>query len=463
MKNIILLATILVLHLFILSNLTFTAWPEMFSYPYLFSKGFKLYKDFILPYPPGLIFLLTGLFNLFGYSILVLKVMTWTLILAEDTLLYFIFRKVASDLKQMFLLLLIFVFVQSFLDGNQLWFDFATVIPTLLGFSFLLSWIEKGKKLSLFLASLCLSISILIKQTSLIYFVIFLLFYFLLKKRIIYQELGTIFLGLVVGLMMLFLYLLSISSFPEFWNWVIYYPLFKWSQFPGYVIWEISRKEATVFLILVLPLLIGFLKIRNFYQNKIFLISFLFVISSIIAIYPRFTYFHLQPLLVFSILLSATIGDLLNKKIQKLYLVLVIISLTFVIFLIIKQELGKETRFYSEQEKNLAKEIKQYSNIDDKVFLLGPISSEYVFSSRVPPKHWSDNFGWYLEIPGVQDWILEEFIADPPKVIFRKTPQRGAWYELATYQPKKIVDFIYLNYQRVDNRKGDTEIWTRND
>ena len=92
----IVLILIGILHLLTLSQLTFTAWPEMLSYPYLISKEFIPYKDFIMPYPPGLVFILSTVFNIFGFSLIVLKTFTWILILLIDLMIFLILRRISG-------------------------------------------------------------------------------------------------------------------------------------------------------------------------------------------------------------------------------------------------------------------------------------------------------------------------------------------------------------------------------
>ena len=86
--------------------------------------------------------------------------------------------------------------------------------------------------------------------------------------------------------------------------------------------------------------------------------------------------------------------------------------------------------------------IKNSTKPDDLIFLLGPHSGLYVLSGRLPPKPWADNFAWYLEIPGVQDEIIKRWEGKIPKVVFTNNIQEGNWYDLGTYRPKKIVDWI---------------------
>jgi hypothetical protein len=100
-----------------------------------------------------------------------------------------------------------------------------------------------------------------------------------------------------------------------------------------------------------------------------------------------------------------------------------------------------------------AKKISEVSKKEDKIFLLGLPSSLYTLSDRLPAKPWIDNFGWYFEIPGVQEEMLARWKNNMPKSIFWQTPQEGNWYDLGVYQPKLVTEFITKNYNK------DGEVW----
>ena len=460
MKKVFLLA-ILGLHLFILSRLTFTAWPEMLSYPYLFSNGFALYRDFIMPYPPGLVLVLSGIFKLLGFNPQALVIFTWVLVLLTDLLVFLNLEQAIKKAEVSIYFTGLFIILQSFLDGNMLWFDFATVLPVLGGFLFAQKWLLKNYKRDLFLTVFCISIAVVIKQVAIIYLAFFILYYLTQRRKIIPGEVVVILSGIIIILLPLLLFLLLTGSFVEFWNWTIIYPLFEWSKFPGYVNFAISKKYFLVMVLLFLPIsgiLLNFIKPL---LNKLFWMSLAFLISALIAVYPRFSFFHLQPVLAFLIIVSAIIFNGLDKKFRVFYITLmffVVISLSVFLF---PSQIGGGIRFYGSYERGLARQISDLIKPGEKVFFLGLDSSGYIFTKTLPPKNWSDNFGWYLEIPGVQDWVLEGLKQNPPKFVFRRIPSEGNWYGLGTYQPKKIMDYIFLNYKKEGKIGEGVEIWIR--
>jgi hypothetical protein len=47
-----------------------------------------------------------------------------------------------------------------------------------------------------------------------------------------------------------------------------------------------------------------------------------------------------------------------------------------------------------------------------------------------------------LEIPGVQEEIIKRWENNKPKIVFTNNVAEGNWYDLGTYRPQKIVDWI---------------------
>lgn len=452
----------LLIHLFILFNLNYTAWPEMFSYPYLFSSGYALYKDFVMPYPPILIIVLTTVFKIFGFNILVLKLLTWGLILLVDLLVFLILRQIVINLKVAYFLLFVFIILQSILDGNQLWFDFATVLPLLLSMYFFISWFGKKELKYLILVGVFLSITILTKQIGLIYVLGFGLMYLVFSRGFKFNEVLNVLLGFMPGFLLFASYLLVTNTFWDFWNWGIYYPISEWSKFPGYTDLEITRREVLIFMGLLLPLGFSIFAFKKLLKSKEFLLSIAILICAIVAIYPRFSYFHLQPMIALSVICYGVIASELKGNILVKYLTVISVVVILIVLKVYPGVIGYQSRFYTASEIQTAELVRSLTQANEKVYLLGLHSSIYVFANRLPAKPWVDNFGWYLEIPGVQENILKQFENNPPKLILHKIPQNGEWFGLSTYRAKEISGYMRKNYNLVEVR-DDTEIWIRKD
>ncbi len=446
-------------HLLLLSLLNFTAWPEMISYPYLFTHGFTLYKDFIMPYPPLLIWLLSVVFHFAGFNPFALKLLTWVLIILGDFILFIILKKVITEKIWLIIFMGIFVFLQSILDGNMLWFDFATVIPLLCAFYYLLKWQEQNKSVYIFLTALFISLAIMIKQVALVYLLPFFFIVYMSEKQRVYRKLFYIFLGLLIPVIPLTAYIFLNDASKEFLEWTIIFPLVEWPKFPGYVNYRIPFKEFAMSLVLFFPVVLAPLNIKKIYLNKNLFSALIFLFAAIIAIYPRFSFFHLQPVLAFWIVLVAQLYFLFSGMWRKIHLFLIVLVAGLGL-LVSYQSFGGNIRFYEDSEQQTASMISVLSKPTERTLLLGLNSSLYAYSDTLPPLNWGDNFGWYLEIPGVQEWVITGMKKTPPKLIFWKNPKGGNWYDLGTYQPRKIADYVQTNYHKVGKIDG-VDIWQK--
>lgn len=422
------------IHLLLLANFRFTAWPEMISYPYLINNGFTLYKDFVHPYPPLLTIVLSVLFKFFGYKLIVLKIVTWAMILLNDFLIFAIAKKITGKSVDAFLSVTFYVFTQPFLEGNQLWFDLAIVTPVLAATYF---WIEKKYTKSGFL----FAVACLVKQTAGI-FLIAALLYFLFRK----ERLGSIlrfFMGPIILGILLLAYLYLNSSLTEFINWNLVYPFTFWNKFPGYVQMNLTNSQVVALILLFLPLLLAFRKIK---KNVIFVI---FLLCSLVLIYPRFSFFHFQLSLAFVAILYSMVS---------VYSVALVSILSILFF---AKGYRQEARFWNIDDIDLGNVISRQVDKDEIVFFLGLPSNYYVLSGRVPPKPWLDNYGWYFEVPGVSESTINRWEQNMPTKIIWQAPSVGNWFDLGTYQPKKVTEWIVANYNRLWEVKSGIWLWEK--
>lgn len=453
----IILIPILILHLLMLVNSQFTAWPEMLSYPYLFVNGFNLYSDYVIPYPPGLTLILALIYKIFGSSPEVLKYATWVLILAIDICLFFLLKKISKSDKIAWIALACFVVLQVLLDGNMLWFEIGFLLPTLLTFINFSSWLDTKKIKYLIFSGIFLTLGLLIKQTVLFYIIGLAIFYLSIRRKIIIAELFKILILPSVLLSSFLIYLISINSFLDFWNWNIYYPLFVWSKFPGYGGFHISIKDLITTGIIFLPAI--FLFKRNILRHKKLLLTITFITASVLAIYPRLVFFHLQPVLAFLVIGYLQIFLIIKGNFKKAFLLVVLFSFILATYILSRNfSFTEGTRFYDETDKKTS-QIIQSTVSDRKVFLLGLYSSYYVYSDTLPPKPWVDNFGWYFEVPGVQEKVISGLSSERIEFVFIKKAEHNNWYEIGTYQPQKVMDFIKENYELNDVINSEVEVW----
>lgn len=455
---------IILVQLFILNNITFTAWPEMFSYPYLINNGFKLYQDIALPYEPILSESLAVLYKMFGYNLIVLKLFTWGIIILADILILLISRKIIRDGYKSLIPVVFFAIMQPFFEGNMLWFDLS-VTPFLLLAVFSIYYLENFRKYLLF--GLFLGIAFFIKQQVGLAIAL-VLGYFLITKQ--WKEIFHTGLGLLIPTIMIAVYILFKDIVNDYFFWTVVVPLYWYPKFPGYVNLP-STKEFLGLLLLALPLL-SVLAVKKTYTKNFLIILFLFL-GSFITAFPRFELFRLQPALAMYILLLAFVV-LQTKK----YLIFWLIPVILVVIVLGKNILFKDVqnRFYSEADIKTASQIKMLQQ-DNQLFLIGLSSLNYVLTDSIPPKPWIDNYVWYLEIPGMQQKVIDGFEESKTNLILRRSPELGNWYDLGVYQPQQIVDYMQMNYDKQSfstnkqsfstnkqgSLNGDIEIWKRKD
>ena len=432
----ILLVLLLGLHLFLLVNLQFTAWPEVLSFPYLMSKGFLLYKDAIHVYPPLLDFVLLIIYKIFGFKLLPLQIFTWLLILINDLLIFSLAKKLSGNFKSSFLVLLAYVLLQPILEGNMLWYDTALVTPLLFSLYFYLV------KKNYWFVGIALAVAILIKQTAVVFALVFV-------GYLIYQRINIkrVLLPIIISGGLLLIYLTTTNSLIEFFNWCIYYPSVFWSKFPGYVSFLLTKKDYLILAVIFMPLLAFS---RSILKEKLLLI--MLFMACLIMVYPRFSYFHLQPALALLVILSSGLR-------RGLFIGYILVVLLLITLPAARNLWGKEARFYSSTEFKQAAYLDAKVKPDERIYLLGPFSSLYVLSDRIPPKIWTDNFGWYLDIPGVQQNIINSWETNKPQYILWQLPLPGNWYQPGTYQPKLITDWISKNYSKIEKLDNENSLY----
>lgn len=452
MKLLLAFICLMAVHILILANIQFTAWPEMFSYPYLLNNGFDLYEDIALPYVPGLILILSPIYKLFGYNITILQIITWSIILFSDLLIFFISQKILGKKLISLLPLALFIIIQSVAEGNMLWFDLATT-PFILLAIFSLVQFNDWKKF--FLAGLFLGAATLIKQQVGIVFA-FLFFYLLWSKQ--WRDFLNLTKGASILVFLTLIYIFYHGIPSDFLFWTIEVPLFWYPQFPGYANFPTLRETLSTLLLFVPGVTIALLIFRRLanFEKVIFIIF----IALFLSAFPRFAFFRLQPALAVYFVVLAVI--LRQHKINAIILpfsaaLFILLSINVII-----KDFQKPPRFYMPQDLVLAENLKKFTNFGDKIYLLGVSSQHYILTNTFPLKPWIDNYIWYMEIPGIQDKVVEGLDKEKIKYIFWKKPQSGQWFEIGTYQPPKVTAYIKTNYTKFDEINGEIEVWQRN-
>ena len=443
------------IHLLVLKTITFTAWPEMFSYPYLINKDFLIYHDFAHPYAPLLTFMLAFYYKLFGMGLFTHQIFVWSLILINDLLIFITSRKI---LKRYFSLapVTIYVFLQPIFEGNMLWFDLATV-PFIVS-SYLVCLYIKQIPRRLFWIGFLLALALLTKQQAVI--LAALIFLTLLFSKETRGKIHYFILGGFIPVFFMFLILLSAWIFDDYIFWTLIFPLYWLPKFPGYVDMPSTKNIILVLMSFGLPFLyVAKNPFKMDFFQRIILVS---VIATVLMAFPRFSYFHLQPAIAAMVILLAIILKQ-QKKIAAFFLAGSLLSGVW-LWKDYRPFIGvNQARFYDKADLEFAEFVKQNTTPDDRVYFLGPHSLSYVLADRVPSIPWIDNYVWHFEIPGMQQKQIAGLEREENIVIFKQPYQKGLWYQLGVYKPKQIEEYINNKFQKVNAYKNGVEVWKKKD
>lgn len=436
------LTLLLLFHLILLFLVRFTAWPEMFTYPWLLSRGFRLYGDIIQPYLPLLPLLLFIWYGALGHTILALRILTLITILASDILVFRIGAKLYG-IKRGLLSLLIFIMLQIVADGNGLWFDLVSLPLVLVTLCLLIPKPQNSRRI--FWAGISLGLAILVKQTSVLFILPVTVMLFRYPKQLWHFILAT-----VVPVVVTALFYLTGDQAPDFWYWGIIHPLFFHGRMPGFMLLPTTR-DTLKMLILFAPAL-WFIRKRSV-LGLWFLISLLFG-------FPRFSWFHLQHA-------AAFIGlgvPLLWERRKKSPLLLIFYLLLAVVILgkYAVREANRPVRFFEPDIIRQRAELVSRLPVTENVFFLN-VSSENFVGNIVPMKPWADTFPWYLEVSGMQTLIRERLETAQIKYVVYKPFITGGRYDLGAYKPDIIYTYFQSHFVFSKFLTDSLQLWVKKD
>ncbi len=443
-KHSIVILLLFILHVILLNVVQFTAWPEMLTYPYLIDKGFSFYGDIIHPYLPTLPYFLLSIFRVFGFTPIILQILTIVVIVITDLLLWYIAQNIYRK-KVATILLGVFIPLQILLEGNGLWFDLV-LVPILLTSLITFLVFIKNNNLKWFIAmGVLLGIGFTIKQTALIYSITLIIF-LLVQKR--FREIVLFMIGFCVPVGIIFM------LFParEMFFWTIVYPFTIAARIPGYVSYP-TLKQAALALFLFSPVA-GIILAKDFLRKSNQLLVIVWFVASLFFIFPRFAYFHLQLTLPFFILLLPVVWRI--KQLRKGLVVYGVVVFILVARFIARNS-SQEPRFFEMSVMQEVALLKKYIPSGNPVFFYNVPSNYMVAGGFTPSKPWADTFPWYLELPGIQEIIVSTLERDRTNIVIFQSFGAKERYELGSYIPQKIDTYIssYF-YNRV---KVGSNLW----
>jgi hypothetical protein len=262
------------------------------------------------------------------------------------------------------------------------------------------------------------------------------------KKNVIHFLILTLipFLIIVIPLTGLFL---KRSILGDFLFWTFYFPYFLSSTLPGYILFP-NIKQVLVLSVLVLIFLPTMLK------NKL-KVTFLTLTGFVLFIfaYPRFDYFHLIPsLAVLSLAFGKNIKFLNASNLKtKMISISAIFLLAVFSLRYFQRNWTNEVRFFEDHIYRTAKFMQIINSANRPVFLQNVSGQLLVISGSLPTKPWADSFPWYLEVPGVQQNVIDGIQNDSPVFVIYSPYQNAGKFDLASYRPLLIADYLDQNYQ----------------
>lgn len=431
---------ITIVQIFLLVKTKFTAWPEMILWPYLINSGWLPYENIAIAHTPVLL-LIVSLYNqLFGIGILQLKIFTWVSIFIIEFLLFLVTRSLWNTKIALFTLLL-FPFLQIFYEGNGLWFDLFMGIFGLLTFYF-------SQKKYYLLAGALWFIAFLTKQTAFWFLIPILLSILVQSKKVRINAAISFFVGALTSLIISIGILHYAGILDSFLIWAVKFGITELPTSSGQIKMPGTRSLLISGFPFLAILLLGISRIK---KNMILL---MWVIAGTLGIFPRFELFHFQPALPFlSIALAIMFSSpLVKQKLVRYLLVVYFAGSSYLFAGFFVRTLNEGTRFYESDVENISKYISDKTQIGDTILVMNYWDNIYAHSGTLPATDpWIPQLPWYLEIPGVQDNMVQDIQNKQPKfVLQRPYPKAGP----SSYVPLKLLNFVTNNYHLTDQVDG---------
>lgn len=414
------IGALMVIHLLILMNLRYEAWPEMLLIPYLQLNDFKLYSDMVYHYNPGLAWVGKTWFGIFGVSPDALEKLTWLIILVNDAMVGIIANKrwgKVAGLVAVFSL----VILQPIFDGNGLWYELAMTPWLLLAF-----WTNNP---------IFMAVSFVFKQSTFWFFPLF-----IKKWKQTIALIATTFAGLSF-------WFWSQGSLSGFWFWPYKFIFTIFPLMPGYKDYASWRQW-----ILPLGVLILILGCRILQQKTL---RFLFdprdpaswALAGIPLMFPRFGLFHFQPTIVFlSLNLAVTLNQWSKRQFFRGGQILTLLSLLIIAggfwYRALKFNWGKSDRFLEPGIYQVAARVALETDENEPVFLLNGPEQVYVLANRLPPKPWLTQFSWFLDLPGFQQKLIDGFQVQNLRQVFITPYKNEGEFVPGSYQPRLLVKYL---------------------
>ena len=438
------------IHIFILLQLMFFPYPELFIYSYLTDKGLLPYKQIIDQHFPGVMFLPINLYSLGIDTLQEMRMIYFALIISSDLIFTKILKKIFNKNVYMLLGFLLYIFWQIYFEGHVFWIESFITPLILLAFGFLLNFFENRRIRNLYFAALSVGIALVFKQTVLP--LAGLVFLYLFFKRIHFKNLllgGIIF---IIPILLVTLYFSKIGVLRDFFYWTVTFNLTIFNEM-GKTRPDIIgfAKILPVFGVSVVALLYYLIRKKDNIVN----LTGIFLFGCLFFAYARFDHIHLQPALPFALILLTMLIVAVSRipypVVFRVALSVAYCILSLYIFIPnfrFYNKPGVSPMFNDAETAVIVEKVKDYSNKGDTIFAFGTHPHIYYLTETMPPGNvFTFQFPWFMKV--AEQTILTGIVNSPPKVVIRDLNAEVGGYSLAEYM-QDIDQYIVENYVLVD-------------
>jgi len=448
------LALLLLLQFLLCANLSgkrpFMDEGSYLSSAWLFSKGETPYTGFILEKPLGIVFTFSALFSAFPASILSARLAMAAVAMLQLLAIFFIAKKFFDSepaaLAAGFLFAMWSIPFSSYLTSNE---PFMALLSSIALFFMHECLVKKRSYPALIGFGLPLGLSILFKQTMVVYSAFFAIAFFALcwrwKKQLpSKKETALLFFLIAAPAAIMCAYLLLINSFNEFVATMLF--LSSLVESGSFLVID-ARSLIAVAAFAFMPVaLIGLLAKTRFTEKKEkeLLLLLLWFSVGFVNMFPfRGCCFHLLPSLPAASLIGGFIAAkaMQKKHGKKLLLFSVVAILSAAAAAIGSQMVFSSEAYGFENLATVCKFIEQNSGANERILVMPAVPETYFLSKRMPAASQMQFFDQYGE--QFQQKMIGRIIQNKPVLVVYFSKEKNLQYT----GPHLIDAFIRENFE----------------
>ena len=432
-------------HLFLLLQLIFFPYPELFIYSYLTKAGLLPYKQITDQHFPGLMFLPVNLYSMGITTLAGMRIIHLCIVFVTDIIFLRLSENIIKKRSIVLLSLAVYIFWQIYFEGYMVWIETFVTPILMLALLSIYRLVKEKTSLNLFNLSFLLGLSLIFKQTVLP--VIFLVYVYLVFIKVRVKDLILSVVVMMLPFIFAAVYFYHMGVFNDFIYWTFTFNLTTFSMMG-------KTHPKFTDLIKLLPslgaaMVTVFILLRKL-KDKKYIPLFLFFFGTLFFAYARFDYIHLQPALPYSIIIIFLFAKSLPSKVLLLIgLLYTVISLyLFLPYYKFNYRPGESPMFNDQGTRLLLNRINKHYRKGDVIFTLGTYPHLYYLTETLPPgRVFTFQFPWFMKID--EKMVLQGIINDPPKLIIRDSNSQVGEYLLIKYM-QNINEFVNKNYKVVD-------------